>query len=110
MMIRRTAFEAVGGMDEQFFLYWEDADLCLRLRRAGWSTVYNPSAGITHLTGRSSTHVPSESLVAFHRSAYRYFRKHSGPLAGIAAPFVFLALYGRLALKLALLLFRPVAR
>ena len=54
MMVRRTAFESVGGMDERFFLYWEDADLCFRLKRAGWSTVYNPVATVTHLTGRSS--------------------------------------------------------
>ena len=37
-MIRRRAFDEVGGMDEQFFLFWEDADLCRRLRDAGWRT------------------------------------------------------------------------
>ena len=42
MMIRRAAFDAVGGMDERFFLYWEDADLCKRLRDAGLATVYHP--------------------------------------------------------------------
>jgi GT2 family glycosyltransferase len=101
MMVRRNAFESVGGMDEQFFLYWEDADLCFRLKRAGWSTVYNPTVGITHLTGSSSSLVRRQALIAFHRSAFRYFRKHGGRVARAAAPLVFLALQVRLFLKLA---------
>jgi GT2 family glycosyltransferase len=101
MMVRRQAFESVGGMDDQFFLYWEDADLCFRLKRAGWSTVYNPSVGITHLTGSSSALAQKQALIAFHRSAYRYFRKHGGRVARAAAPLVFLALQVRLFLKLA---------
>ena len=101
MMVRRTAFEAVGGMDEQFFLYWEDADLCFRLKREGWLTVYNPLVSVTHLTGRSSSRARRESLIAFHRSAFRYFRKHSGLAARAATPLVFLALQTRLFLKLA---------
>jgi hypothetical protein len=101
MMVERNAFESVGGMDEQFFLYWEDADLCFRLKRAGRLTVYNPVPGITHLTSRSSALVRKQSLIAFHRSAYRYFRKHGGRLARAAAPLAFLALYARLFLKLA---------
>ncbi len=100
MMVRRTAFESVGGMDEQFFLYWEDADLCFRLKRAGWSTVYNPVVGITHLTGSSSSLARRQSIVAFHRSAYRYFCKHGGRVAHAAAPLVFLGLQARLFLKL----------
>jgi N-acetylglucosaminyl-diphospho-decaprenol L-rhamnosyltransferase len=107
MMIERNAFESVGGMDEQFFLYWEDADLCFRLKRAGWLTVYNPVGGITHLTSRSSSLARKQSLVAFHRSAYRYFRKHGGRLARAAAPLVFLVLQARLFLKLASLELRP---
>jgi len=101
MMVRRQAFESVGGMDDQFFLYWEDADLCFRLKRAGWSTVYNPSVGITHLTGSSSALAKKQALIAFHRSAYRYFRKHGGRVARAAAPLVFVALQVRLFLKLA---------
>lgn len=101
MMVRRDAFEEVGGMDEQFFLYWEDADLCFRLKRAGWSTVYNPVVGITHYTGRSSALARKESLIAFHRGAYRYFSKHGGHFAHAVAPLVFVALRARLFLKLA---------
>jgi GT2 family glycosyltransferase len=111
MMIRREAFDAVGGMDERFFLYWEDADLCVRLKRAGWLTVYYPAVGITHLTGRGSALARKQSLVAFHRSAFRYFRKHGGRFSRAATPLVFLALYARLAVKLATLaLGRTAAR
>ena len=101
MMVRRDAFDAVGGMDEQFFLYWEDADLCFRLKRAGWRTVYYPAVGITHLTGRSSALVKKQSLIAFHRSAFRYFLKHGGRFSRVVSPLVFMALYTRLGLKLA---------
>jgi GT2 family glycosyltransferase len=100
MMVRRTAFEAVSGMDERFFLYWEDADLCFRLRRAGWSTVYSPVVGVTHLTGRSSALARKASLIAFHRSAFRYYVKHGGRFGRLISPLVLLALYARLFVKL----------
>ncbi|MQA30417.1 MAG: glycosyltransferase [Luteitalea sp.] len=108
MMVRRDGFDAVGGMDEKFFMYWEDADLCFRLKRAGWPTVYNPMVEVTHLTGRSSTYVPRESLIAFHRSAFRYFNKHSGRGARLLVPLVYLALQARLLAQLvSLRLSRP---
>ena len=91
MMVRRDAFVAVSGMDEGFFLYWEDADLCFRLKRAGWRTVYCPLASVTHLCGRSSRSSPA-SIVAFHRSAYRYFTKHAGAALRLARPLVYAGL------------------
>jgi GT2 family glycosyltransferase len=100
MMVRREAFAAVGGMDEQFFLYWEDADLCRRLKQVGWLTYYNPAVSVTHLTGRSSQHAREQSLVAFHDSAYRYYRKHGSPLL---APLAYAALQARLFVKRTLL-------
>jgi GT2 family glycosyltransferase len=100
MMIRREAFVGVGGMDEQFFLYWEDADLCRRLKDAGWATFYNPAMSVTHLTGRSSRHARAASLIAFHESAYRYYRKHE---TRWLAPLAFAGLQVRLRFKLAML-------
>lgn len=100
MMLRREAFAAVGGMDEQFFLYWEDADLCMRLTEAGWATYYHPAMSVTHLTGRSSRHAQVASLVAFHESAYRYYRKHG---SWWLAPLAFIGLQARLRLKRAML-------
>jgi N-acetylglucosaminyl-diphospho-decaprenol L-rhamnosyltransferase len=103
MMIRRAAFDAVGGMDDRFFLYWEDADLCRRLLTAGYRTVYLPSVTAVHEGSRASRHAPARSLVAFHRSAFRYYWKHSGLVGRVCAPLVQAALWSRLLLKLALL-------
>ena len=96
MLIRRSAFEQVGGMDERFFLYWEDADFCRRLTQRGWRIVYYPAVAVTHVGGRSSIHAYRESLAAFHASAFILFRKHaSWALQGLA-PLVYLVLQARL--------------
>jgi GT2 family glycosyltransferase len=98
MLIRREAFDAVGGMDEGFFLYWEDADFCRRLKLAGWRTVYLPHITSMHIGGRSSIHAADASLAAFHRSAYRLFVKHASPPARLLSPLVYLVLQARLML------------
>jgi GT2 family glycosyltransferase len=98
MMIRRAAFEQVAGMDEGFFLYWEDADFCRRLKSAGWRTMYVPKAGAMHIGGRSSRHAADASLEAFHASAYRLYSKHAGAAAQLLRPVVFLGLRLRLAM------------
>lgn len=54
MLIRRSAFLAVGGMDARYFLYFEDVDLCRRFRETGWHVVYNPSVTIIHHYQRQS--------------------------------------------------------
>ena len=102
MAVSADAFRRVGGMDEQFFLYWEDADLCKRLKEAGWKTVYLPSAVVVHGVGRSRRHARALSVRAFHRSAYRYFRKHrAGRFRLISLPVAWAALFGRMSLMLA---------
>jgi GT2 family glycosyltransferase len=97
MIARRDAFDAIAGMDEGFFLYWEDADFCRRLGEAGWRTVYLPGAAVTHIGGRSSRHSARASLEAFHRSAFRLYWKHASAPARLLAPLVFGALQVRLA-------------
>jgi GT2 family glycosyltransferase len=96
MLVRRDAFEAVGGLDEGFFLYWEDADFCRRLKGAGWRTMYMPSATAVHVGARSSRHAARASLEAFHKSALRLYRKHAGPAGRLLTPLVFLGLQLRL--------------
>ncbi len=100
VMLRRTAFDAAGGMDEGFFLYWEDADLCRRLKDAGWRTMYHPGTSVIHLAGRATRHAQIRSLIAFHRSAFRYYWKHGGLVARAFAPAAWAVLQVRLALKL----------
>jgi hypothetical protein len=88
MLIRREAFDAIGGFDERFFLYWEDADFCKRAADAGWGTWYSPAAEVVHRTARASRHAPVRSLAAFHISAFRYHWKHGSRAARWASPLV----------------------
>ncbi len=76
MLVRREALEGVGGFDERFFLYWEDADLCIRLRHAGFHIRYVPGAEVIHHVGQSSRSAQELSIREFHRSAYLYYATH----------------------------------
>ena len=77
-LVRRQAFEDVDGFDEGYFLYWEDADLCRRIRRKGGRIRFrpDPAAPVVHAVGRSSAGVSAQALSAFHDSAYRYYATH----------------------------------
>lgn len=80
LLLRRKAFEEVGGFDEGYFMFFEDLDLCERLAAAGWSCVYAPSARVVHEGGHSWRHSPAAMIRAHHRSAWRYVsRRWSGP-------------------------------
>ena len=79
MLIRREPFDLVGGFDERYFLYWEDADLCRRLRDRGWTTRYVPAARVPHAGGASAKTRSREATRAFHRSAYLYYATHVVP-------------------------------
>lgn len=72
LLVRRAAFDAVGGFDERFFLYMEDVDLCDRVGRAGWLNVYVPSSEILHDKGHSTGREPARNLRAHHDSTYIY--------------------------------------
>jgi GT2 family glycosyltransferase len=79
ILVRRRAFDEVGGFDEGYFLYWEDADLCRRLRKRGLHVRYVPSVSAVHQVGRSSMTARRASIRAFHDSAYRYYATHVAP-------------------------------
>jgi N-acetylglucosaminyl-diphospho-decaprenol L-rhamnosyltransferase len=81
LMLRRAALNQVGLLDERFFLYYEEVDLCHRLRRAGWRAVFVPDATITHLGGQSSRQVPVAARIMMLESLLGYFRKHRGKIA-----------------------------
>ena len=76
MMARRDALVEVGGLDERYFLYWEDADLCRRLRNSGHSIRYVPSSTVVHSGGVSSRGARMLATTAFHESAYTYYATH----------------------------------
>jgi GT2 family glycosyltransferase len=93
LLARRTALEAVGGFDERFFLYEEDADLCRRLREAGWRVLFTPAAEVKHHLGHSMSKAPRRARLEYHRSHLLYYRQHNGPLSRVALR-AYLALRG----------------
>jgi GT2 family glycosyltransferase len=78
LMVRRSAIEQVGMMDERFFMYYEEVDFCYRLKQRGWRIVFVPEATITHLGGRSAGQVPAARRVMRFASMFAFFRKHRG--------------------------------
>jgi hypothetical protein len=96
ILMRRDAFERVGGFDERFFLYAEDVDLCVRWRRAGDRLRYAADAVVEHDRGASAAVAAGASALHYRRSQIGYYRKHHGALAS-AALRAYLAL--RFALK-----------
>jgi N-acetylglucosaminyl-diphospho-decaprenol L-rhamnosyltransferase len=74
MLVRRSAFEAVNGFDEGYWMYWEDADLCRRLDNAGWQVHFEPASVVHHATGASGVSV--RTIRAFHESAARFASRH----------------------------------
>ncbi|MCC6174538.1 MAG: glycosyltransferase family 2 protein [Chloroflexi bacterium] len=78
ILLRRTALEQVGAFDPAYFMYFEETDLCLRLRRAGWQNLYTPAARAVHV-GAASTSAHRERMsVEFHRSQAYFYRSHYG--------------------------------
>ena len=79
LLARRDALQRVSGFDERYFLYWEDADLCKRLRAAGYRIRYVSGATAVHRVGLSSRTARMVSIRAFHDSAYLYYATHVTP-------------------------------
>jgi len=79
LLVRRSAFDAIGGFDERYFMYMEDVDLGDRLGRAGWLNVYVPGSEILHDKGHSTGRDPARNLTAHHTSTYIYLSdRHTG--------------------------------
>lgn len=78
LMIRRDAFQKVGGFDETFFMYFEDADLCRRVRKLGLKVLYSPSTKVVHFGGDKGVNPESKIALEYRRSQLRYYRKHAG--------------------------------
>ncbi|MEW6635335.1 MAG: glycosyltransferase family 2 protein [Actinomycetota bacterium] len=101
MAIRREVVDHIGPLDERFFMYFEDADLCRRARDAGWLVYYLPHVEVVHEAGGSSRSRP-KAIWLLHRSAFLYHRKHGahGPL-NLYSALVLLGLSARALAKLA---------
>lgn len=82
MLVRREAWEALGGLDEGFFMYAEDTDICWRLRDQGWRVHFDPSATVVHTGGHSAPR--SQLRTADVRSHIRYVLIREGDRAARA--------------------------
>lgn len=96
LCVRRKAIDDVGLLDEAMFLYFEDNDWCLRLRRRGWRVYYNPQVAVVHARGQSAQQNP-RAREAYYDSLRYFYAKHYGLLS-------------RLWLELSLPLYRLLVR
>jgi GT2 family glycosyltransferase len=78
LLVRRDAFERLGGFDERFWLYGEETDICRRLRDCGLRVVHVPEARAVHVGGASSAALGSATFEHFQRGAELFIRKHHG--------------------------------
>jgi N-acetylglucosaminyl-diphospho-decaprenol L-rhamnosyltransferase len=100
-MVRREAFEQVGGFDEAYFMFMEDVDLDRRLGLAGWRMVYVPAAVVEHLGGHSTRRRSRRMVIAHHRSLYRYLcRQYAAPAQAPLRLLLGVGLAARLAVAL----------
>jgi len=81
LLTRKSVLEEVGGMDERFFMYYEEVDLCYRIKKAGWRIVFTPESEVTHLGGRSAEQVPAGKRIMMLMSMLAFFKKHKGRFA-----------------------------
>ena len=100
MLLRRDLIEKIGALDERFYMYCEDVDICQRAWDAGREVVYFPEAVVTHAIGRSSDKNADTMIMEFHRSWYEFDRKRhpNSPLLRRAA--VYAGLWLRAAVRI----------
>ncbi len=75
MQVRKTAIEAVGLLDETFFMYGEDLDWAYRIKQAGWTVFYNPAVTVKHVK-RAASKKSQRAQMEFYRAMLIFYRKH----------------------------------
>jgi GT2 family glycosyltransferase len=76
LLVRRADADAVGGLDERFFMYTEDVDFCAAIRARGRRILFAPEVEIVHLRGRSAASAPAATLEHYRRSRLAFYEKH----------------------------------
>ncbi|HTK29235.1 MAG TPA: glycosyltransferase family 2 protein [Vicinamibacterales bacterium] len=76
LLVRRADADAVGLIDERFFMYTEDVDFCAAIRAAGRKILFTPEVQVVHLVGRSAATAPRATRDAYHQSRLAFYRKH----------------------------------
>jgi GT2 family glycosyltransferase len=95
MMVRREAIEQTGLMDEDFFLFAEEADWCYRIKKNGWKIYLNADAEVIHFLGQSVKLSSANTALESRKSTYLFFMKYYGRLSALiyrAMVLVFVAL------------------
>jgi len=75
-LIRKTLFQQLGGFDQNFFMYFEESDLCQRTRDTGWQVLYTPTVSLIHLGGYSVGQRSQQMALEYRRSQLYYYQKH----------------------------------
>ncbi len=91
LCLRRQAFDAVGGFDEDYFLHCEDLDLFVRLRAGGWKLLLVPAARAMHGLGVSSASAPLRAWWYKHLGMHRFYRRHLATQQSWPVPWLVLA-------------------
>ena len=111
LMVRRAALDQVGRFDERFRLFFEDVDLCRRLKSAGWDICFLPEARVVHYGGQSMKRNRRRASWLFYRSRHKYFRKHFGRYQEwLVRALMIAGVPWQLLLRLVLVLVKPAER
>ncbi len=103
ILARRHILETIGLMDESYFMFSEEIDLCYRISQAGWGIFWVPQAQIVHLGGQSTRQVKTEMFLRLYEGKLRYMRKHYGWVTAVLYKLILLLA------ALARLLIAPIA-
>lgn len=76
MLMPRTVLDEIGLLDERFFMYGEDIDLCYRIKEADYQIIYYPKASIIHYKGGSSKKKRTKIIYNFHNAMWLFYKKH----------------------------------
>ena len=76
LFIRTDLFNLLGGFDENFFMYFEESDLCQRVRNKGFKVLYTPYVSLIHIRGHSVNKTSNKMAVEYRRSQLYYYQKH----------------------------------
>lgn len=74
--IRADLFHSLGGFDEKFFMYFEESDLCQRVKNAGYKVLYTPEVSLIHIRGHSVNKIANKMAVEYRHSQIYYYQKH----------------------------------
>lgn len=83
LIVRRAVVDRIGVLDDSYFMYSEEVDWCLRIRRAGWDIYWVPESKVFHYGGQSTRQVRTAMFLQLYRAKVQYFRKHFGAFHGL---------------------------